>query len=210
MNTRLAVLAIALTVTPAGAHRLDEYLQGTLVSIEKDRLEAEIALTPGVAVFPIVLADIDTNGDGAISEAEQQAYADRMLRDVSLSIDGHPLRPRLVSWNFSGIEEMKEGLGEIRIGIRAYLPAGGPKRRVVFENRHERRIAAYQVNCLVPRDPEIRVVAQKRNYTQSVYELEYAQAGRGFGWPADRVWLGAVALGLFGRFAVMWRARQAG
>jgi len=210
MKTRLAALAIVLAAAPAGAHRLDEYLQGTLVTIGKDRLQAEITLTPGVAVLPVVLADIDTDADGAISEAEQQAYAAKVLRDVSLTIDGHPLRPRLVSWKFPAGAEMNQGLGEIRIGFSADLPSGGPERRVIFENHHQPRIAAYQVNCLVPPDPEIRVVAQKRNYSQSVYELEYAQPRGGFRWPADRVWLGAVALGLCGRFAVLWRARHAG
>ena len=42
-------------------------------------------LIPGVAVFSFVLASIDTNGDGVISEAEQRAYAERVLRDVSLT-----------------------------------------------------------------------------------------------------------------------------
>jgi hypothetical protein len=37
-------------------------------------------------------------------------------------------------------------------------------------------MAAYLVNCLVPRDPDIRIVAQKRNPLQSFYELDYVQS----------------------------------
>jgi hypothetical protein len=59
----------------------------------------------------------------------------------------------------------KEGLGEIQIEFSATLPRGGPNRRLVLENRHQRRIAACLVNCLVPRDPDIRIVAQDRNGT---------------------------------------------
>jgi hypothetical protein len=209
--SQAAAAIILLAGMPALAHRLDEYLQGTLISIDKTRLEAQITLTPGVAVFPFVLAGIDTDGDGFISQAEQRAYAGRVLRDLSLSIDGQPLTLHLVAAQFPAIQDMQEGLGEIRIDFAADLPPGGLNRRLVFENHHQSRIAAYQVNCLVPRDPDIRIVAQNRNYSQSLYRLDYAQAGTPSGafsvaWrPDDRVGLGAVALLLFARLALIWR-----
>ena len=178
-----AVALLVLSGMPAPAHRLDEYLQGTLFSVAKNRLEAEITLTPGVIVFPFLIADIDTNADGTISESEQHAYAGRVLRDLSLSIDGRSLTPYLTSSAFPAIGEMKEGRGEIRIEFYADLPRGGPSRKLIFENRHQARIAAYQVNALVPRDPDIRVVRQNRNYSQSFYELEYVQAGASSGAP---------------------------
>ncbi len=59
-------------------------------------------LIPGVAVSSIVLASIDTNADGVISETEQRAYAKRVLGDVSLTVDGNRLSLRLV---FSGVPE---------------------------------------------------------------------------------------------------------
>jgi hypothetical protein len=214
MKTRLAAAAILLlSGTPALSHRLDEYLQGTLISIEKNRVQAQITLTPGVAVFPFVLADIDTDADGIISETEQRAYTGRVLRDLSLTIDGQPLSPRLLSMQFPTIESMTEGRGEIRIEFSADLPVGGHSRTLVFENHHQSRIAAYQVNCLVPRDPDIRIVAQKRNYVQSLYQLEYVQAGAGSSplsfkwWPGDHGWLGMVALVLLARFTFLWRQR---
>ncbi len=214
MKTTLAAAAIfVLTATPALAHRLDEYLEATLVSIEKTRVQAQVTLTPGVAVYPIVLADIDTNADGVISETEQRAYAGRVLRDLSLTIDGRPLKLQLLSWQYPAMEEMKDGVGEIRIEFGADLPFGGATRSLNFENHHQSRIAAYQVNCLVPRDPSIRIVAQTRNYLQSLYQLEYEQAGVPSSllfwasWPGDHIWLGAVALLLFARFALLWRHR---
>ena len=102
---------------------------------------------------------------------------------------------------------MKEGRGEIRIEFSAEVPRNGPNRKLTLENHHQSRIAAYQVNCLVPRDPDIRIVAQNRNYSQSLYELDYVQAGVHSGWSADQVWVGAVALLLFARFAFLWRRR---
>jgi hypothetical protein len=81
---------------------------------------------------------------------------------------------------------MREGLGTIELEVGADVPRGGRDRRLVFENRHETRIAAYLVNCLVPTDPDIRITAQRRNYAQSVYRLDYRttwahRAGGGFG-----------------------------
>jgi hypothetical protein len=216
VKTELAVAAILLfSGAPAFAHRLDEYLQGTLISVEKNRLDAELTLTPGVAVFPILLADIDTNADGVISEAEQRAYAGRVLRDLSLKIDGYRLMPRLVSMRFPPIGEMKEGLGQIQLEFSTDLPNGGPNRRLVFESHHHSSIAAYQVNCLVPRDPDIRVIAQSRNYQQSFYQLDYAQVGIRSGplsfawWSAGPGLLCAIALFLSARLAMLWRRERA-
>ena len=214
MKSPLATTVIFLLAgTPALAHRLDEYLQGTIISIGKNRLQAQMTLTPGVSVYPIVLSGIDTDADGIISETEQRGYAERVLRDLSLTIDGRRLTPRLISTQFPTLGEMKEGLGEIRIEFNADLPGKGSNRRLTLENHHQSRIAAYQVNCLVPRDPDIRIVAQHRNYLQSLYELDYVQSGvrsesLSLGWWfVDRGWLVAVALLLFARFAFLWRQR---
>ncbi len=185
--------------TPAFAHRLDEYLQAIIIRVEKDRVQAQVYLTPGVEVFPAVLADIDTDRDGAISEAERRAYAERVLRDLSLTIDGTPLRLRLVSTNSADIEELKQGRGDIQIEFIADVPRSGVQRKLIYENRHETRIGAYLVNCLVPRDPDVRITAQKRNYQQSLYELNYVQAGvrqepLSVWWSGTPVWVGTATL----------------
>ena len=201
----VAIFMVALGT--AQAHRLDEYLQGTLISIEKNRVEAQITLTPGVSVFPALIAEIDANGDGVISEIEQRAYVARVLSDISLSIDGHRLTPRIVSMEFPPTADMKEGRGQIQITFDAQLPFGGPDRKLKFENRHQSRIAAYQVNSLVPRDPGIQILAQNRNYTQSIYEMEFAVPDtrpKIAGSP-----LGAIALLLAGGVVLFWRISAA-
>jgi hypothetical protein len=204
-----AIAILPLLGASASAHRLDEYLQATLISIEKDRVHAAMRLVPGVAVSSFVLRSIDTNGDGVISQTEQRAYAERVLRDVSLKLDGRILRPRLISVEFSASEEMaqeiKDGLGEIRIEFSAELPPSGPNRRLIFQNLHQGGIAAYLVNCLVPRDRDIRVVAQDRNEQQSFYQLDYVQAGDSAGLPDQRAWLALAALLLLARFGFLWR-----
>src|SRR5688572_2579599 len=108
--------------TPAAAHRLDEYLQATTISLEKNRVQAQIRLTPGVAVFPFVMATIDTNRDGVISAGEQRAYSERVLHDLSLAVDGDRLKLYLISTNFPETEAIKEGLGQIQIEFAADMP----------------------------------------------------------------------------------------
>ena len=217
MRTMLAAVGaiVFLVGTTGSAHRLDEYLQATTISIEKERVEARIRLTPGVAVVPIVLAGVDTNADGVISEAERRAYAVRVLGDLSLTVDGNRLRLRIVSLEFAEIAEMKEGMGEIRLELTADIPRGGASRRLIFENRHQSGIAAYLVNCLAPRDPDIRITAQYRDYRQSIYQLDYVQADVGTGLPSffwrsgAGAWLGIAALVLFGWLALLWRRARA-
>jgi hypothetical protein len=162
-------------MVPAYAHRLDEYLQGTILSIEKNRLSAEITLTPGVAILPVLITAIDTNKDGEISEVERHAYEEQVLRDLIFTVDGNPLTPHLTSAEFPGIDEMKEGRGELHLMFYADLPPGGANRKLIFENHHQSRISVYQVNVLVPHDPDLRIVSQNRNYSQSLYDLDFVR-----------------------------------
>ncbi|HEX3879129.1 MAG TPA: hypothetical protein VHW24_19230 [Bryobacteraceae bacterium] len=192
MRINGAIALVILAGTPVWAHRLDEYLQNTIVSIEEDRVQAEMILTPGVAVFPKLISEIDTDGNGVISREEQQAYAQRVLNDLFLAIDGHRLNPLLVSMQFPPIEEMKEGRGEIELDFMSDLPRGERNRRLTLENHHERAIAAYLVNCLVPRDPAIRIAAQHRNYTQSAYELQYEDSGVAPATSSLSFWVGGL------------------
>ncbi len=155
---------------------MDEYLQATLFTVERDHIAISMRLTPGVEVFAKVLAAIDTSGAGVVSNAKQQAYAEKVRRDLSLSIDDSPLPLRLVDFTFPTLEEMKQGIGEILLRFEVPIPPGGARRRLVFENHHLPAISVYMANCLVPSDPSIRVIAQDRNVNQSFYQLDYSQA----------------------------------
>ena len=215
MKTSLAAAAAILLLggTPAFAHRLDEYLQATTILVSRDRVQVQIRLTPGVAVFPVVFASIDTNADGIITDAEIRAYAERVLRDLSLTVDGDRLRLRVVSSKAARVEEMKEGRGDIQLEVDAEMPRGGQRRRLVFENHHQARIAAYLVNGLVPTDPDIRIRTQDRNYEQSFYQLDYEEIDRSDAvararWPAAGGWLGAGALVLLARLSLFRRRRD--
>ena len=144
----MTLALFGLASTAALAHRLDEYLQATIISVEKDRIQVSMRLIPGVAVASTVLAGIDINRDGVISEDEQLAYATRVLHDLSITVDGKSVKPTLTSQKFPAIGEIKGGLGEIQTEFTMDLVAGGPQRRIVIENHHENAISVYLVNCL--------------------------------------------------------------
>lgn len=181
MKNPVALVAALFLLLPAlsSAHRLDEYLEATLLTVESGRIGASVRLVPGVAVASAVIASIDTNSDGTISAAEQQDYAWRVTRDLHLSIDGQPLTLRLVSLSFPTVSEMEQGVGEIQLDFVADSPRGGTDRRLSFENRHRSDIAVYLVNCLAPRDTNIHITAQSRNENQSLYQLDFVQGDGG-------------------------------
>ncbi|HVY93965.1 MAG TPA: hypothetical protein VHA14_14490 [Bryobacteraceae bacterium] len=204
MRRALSIAAVAwLACGSAGAHRLDEYLQGTLVAIGRRQVDAEMTLTPGVAVFPAVMAAMDTDGDGMLSPAEQQAYARRVMGDLTLLVDGRAVTPRLGTVRFPDVEDMKEGRGEIRIAFTAGMPSSGGRRILTIENRHLAAISVYQVNALAPRDPDLKIEGQRRNYMQSRYEVEFAEPGGG-----KTKSLGVEAGLLAGWLLIVWGVRK--
>ncbi len=170
-----AVVGVWLsTPAPAGAHRLDEYLQATRLSIDTDRVSLEIDLTAGVALAPEVIAWIDANRDGQISSAEGEAYARQLLRSVVLSVDGRPVPVTLVEIRFPPLRDMNLGVGTIRVRATAKLSATGAGRhQVSYVNTHRPDSSVYLANALVPADPRIQIAGQRRDSAQHGLTLDY-------------------------------------
>lgn len=200
----LIVAIVCLFARPAMAHRLDEYLQAAILSIEPGTVTINLRLVPGVAVAPAVIAGMDRNGDGVLSATEQHVYAERVMADLVLKEDGHPLKLRLVNAAFPAIAQMNAGTGEIEIVFAADLPAGHGSHELTFENHHQSGISVYLVNTLVPKDRSLRIDEQNRNQNQSTYELSFTQldfaqstsgnsAYQGFNWSG---FSGAFRLGV--------------
>jgi HupE / UreJ protein len=200
MKWKIAVVITACILAfgpTASAHRIDEYLQATLLSLETNRVEGSMRLIPGMSVSSSVIAAIDANGDGFFSEGEQAAYAHRVLENLSITIDGKSLQPKLVSWSFPQPAQVQEGLGEIHIEYIADLPQGGPDRSLILTNRPLSGTSVYLVNVAVPHDRNIRIVTQKRNEQQSFYELDYQQINAAHAvsrrpWSGLTVWLSGL------------------
>jgi len=206
MNVRrplvwFAVLGVWLaTPAPAGAHRLDEYLQATRLSIDDERVRLEIDLTAGVAVAREVFAWIDTNRDGQISNAEGDAYARQVLRSVLLSVDGQPASITLTEIRYPQFRDMSLGAGTIQMRATANVSATGAGRhQLSYFNTHRPEWSVYLVNALVPTDPRIRIAGQQRDRAQHGLTLDYTVRGRA---PWARTWSLLTLLAMAGALSI--------
>ena len=158
----------------AFAHRLDEYLQATLVVVEPDCIRLQINLTPGVAVVEQVLALIDRNHDGIVSTNEAAAYCESLQRDLVILLDQRTLELKPTASFFPEFSDLRTGLGIIQIEFSATLgPIGPGLHRFMLENRHLPGVSVYLVNAAQPASNSIQINKQIRNAHQSVGEIQF-------------------------------------
>ncbi len=169
----LGCLLVALA-THATAHRLDEYLQATRVSVSTNRVDLSLDLTPGVSIVDQLLVVIDADRDGRISETEAAAYAERVLKDVAVGLDEKACALRLVDAAFPKLAEIKSGHGVIRLKATASVgPLAAGRHTLVLTNAHLPAISVYLVNALVPKDSALKLGEQTRDEPQKAYRLEF-------------------------------------
>jgi len=140
-----------------------------------NRIDLSIDLTPGVAVADQVLAVIDQDRNGQISGDECTAYAESVLKDICVGLDGKVLAPSLAAASFPAPHEVKEGTGVIR--IKATATAGRLSvgtHALSLTNAHLPAISVYLVNAMVPKDHAIKITKQTRDELQKNYHLEFA------------------------------------
>ena len=200
----LALMMVALMLaTSASAHRLDEYLQATLLGLTRTGVDVELQLTPGLAVFPSVLPLLDRNLDGRLSPDEETSYAQWVAKDLELVIDGEKAPLRVVEMRFSSLQEMHEGLGSIRLKLHGNH-AGT---RLAFRNQHLPELSAYLVNCLAAPGDGLTVGRQERDEAQRSIGFVYSfEPLPGKAWISWLVGLGAAAAG--GRVLLVLRRHR--
>jgi ABC-type nickel/cobalt efflux system permease component RcnA len=165
----------------AAAHPLDEYLQAMYVMLAADGVTLELDLTPGVLVAPQVVALIDTDGDGAISEGEGQAYAHAMLGDVLLEVDQQRDALTVTKMELPPMLTLRAGAGTIRLEAAATAESGGSpiplgpgSHQVFVRNTHEPVKSAYQATAVLERAGEIEVAQQRRDELQHSLQVDYS------------------------------------
>jgi hypothetical protein len=172
MRTRhlasLALLAVGLAYpAPAAAHRLDEYLQASRISVDPDRVTIEIDLTPGASVASRVLSWLDTDRDGVISAREEDQYARDVVGSLTLLVDGQSTAIRLLEARFPDVSDFGRGVGTIRLRAEAMIPVMLPGRHSLsYDNAHRPATSVYLVNAVVPADPRVVIAGQHRDPTQ--------------------------------------------
>jgi len=181
MKRRLFTIMAALIGVGLGyprllmAHRLDELLQAARIDINRDVVNVELDLTPGVEVAAPIIAHIDTNHDGRISDEEGRVYANEVIRSTYVALDGHPLEFTLTNERFPQVQELSAGLGTIRLTAASKLPAGTAtgSHELFYRNLHQREISIYLANALVPSDSRVQISGQRRDYSQHELTIDY-------------------------------------
>lgn len=169
----ILLLSAGLAGTTVHAHRLDEWLQATIVRLEPQRLTLEIRIAPGAALATPSIAEIDADGNGRFSAAEQAVFAERIHHELSVSIDGQPWPARVVQATFPDPSQIREGTGDVTLQIDGAVSAGLGTHRLRIENTARRPDAVYLVNALQPASPSLQSLQQKRSADQSSYELDF-------------------------------------
>jgi len=178
---RCLLLGLGLLVLPglSRAHRLDEYLQATLVTISPGQIRLQINFTPGVAVAERVLAQIDRDHDGMISTNEAASYAALVNRQLAVALDRQKLALSLTASNFPEPAELRTGWGIIQLEFSASvgpLPAGAHK--FTLKNRHLPGLSVYLFNAAQPNSRRVRITRQRRNKEQSRGEIDFVLTPR--------------------------------
>ena len=188
----LCACAFYLTVS---AHVLDQYLQVAQIALSPGGARVELRLIPGVQVAERVLALIDVDGDGQISPAEEQAYARRVLSDISLEIDGRRAMLALASIQFPSRREMNEGIGAIRLTLAAEAALGtAGEHQLSFRNDHLPELGVYLANALVPTTDAIKITGQQRDALQHGLQVDFrVLSADARAWPR---WTGLLLFGL--------------
>ena len=173
-KTRVALIAILLSLAPyASAHRLDEYLQATRLSLAANQIGVEIDLTPGVDVATAIFALINIDHDGRISPSEADRYANQVVRETTLDIDGRRAQLDVLRYEFPSFQEMNAGEGVIRIYARAVWRGSAGAHRLIYQNNHKTDLGVYLVNALRPGTPAIEIMEQHRDPYQRGMNLGF-------------------------------------
>lgn len=186
----LCACALHLTVS---AHVLDQYLQVTQIALAPDGVRVELRLIPGVQVAERVLALIDADGDGQLSAMEEQAYAQRVLQDLALTINQQAAPLTIAETYFPERTAMSAGLGAIRLTFNAKVALNAASdQQLNFQNHHMPTISVYLVNALVPATDAIKIYGQARDALQHGLRLNFQTVAAQAGWR----WLGGLLFGL--------------
>jgi hypothetical protein len=177
-NVLLPAFAVAIALATGvgvSAHRLDEFLQAARIDLRDNGLSIDLALTPGVEVADAIVATIDRDRNGVVAANEQDAYAQDVLRGLTVRLDGARMPLHVQRVSFPSVDELRGGNGTIRIQLVATDSAlRNGQHQVFFSNGHRPGPSAYLANALVPASSRISVIGQRRTVDQRELTIDYS------------------------------------
>ncbi len=218
----LALIAAAVVPITGFAHRTDEYLHAAFIGIRLDHVELQLSLTPGRSISGAVIAEMDLDHDGRISEAEERAYGTNVLRQIRMTADGRPVQLEMASVRFPNSADLHEGMGIIELKARAATDRFTDGQHVLqLNNFHTNHSTVYLANALQPETREIEILGQSRDVSQSKLQIRFEvkagvepqAVGANRGTPASTSWIGMIIGAIAGvgvTIAIWFRCRTPG
>ena len=200
----------------ATAHVLDEYVQAAQITLTLRSVRVELRLTPGVRVAQRIFTAIDSDGNGQVSSTEEQEYAQRVMQDVALELDGRRTPLSLSSIQVPTLNEMNGGGSAIRFDLTAEIALDKTgEHQLSFTNEHMPKLSVYLVNVLASSTDAIKITGQQRDELQRRLQVSFwvnAEAKSIVSSDTSRVvdsgtqtwprWVGLLLAGLFVVFSV--------
>jgi hypothetical protein len=168
----LSLFCLCVLHATVSAHVVDEFVQAAQLTLASNGIAIELRLTPGVELADRAFAMIDRDGNGKISPAEEEAYARRIMHDVTLEVDQQRMALTLKGAQFPSKSDMKAGVGVIRLNLwaDASLRNAG-EHQTLFRNNHLPQLSTYLANVLVPTTEGIRITGQQRDVLQQELQV---------------------------------------
>jgi ABC-type nickel/cobalt efflux system permease component RcnA len=165
------LLALLMPTRAASAHPLDQYVQATYITVAPAQIVVEL-------VAPETLALLDTDGDGQITDAEGRAYADQVVRNVAVQVDGQAVALTITKVETPTYLAYQAGYGTMRVFTAAPLAPGLTGTHVVtYANNNAPTGATYQVNTFIENGAAISLGKQNRDETQRSITVDYTIGG---------------------------------
>lgn len=169
---------LLLRPTPVAAHSLDQFLQASYLTLGAKQVDLELDLTPGLMVAPQVLQSLDSDGNQQISESEGRAYAETLLQNISLEIDGQVYTLRLTSLELPTFLNLQAGYGTLKVFAQTdALPTTTNTHRLFYKNSNQLTGSVWQVNAFVEDGAAFSLGPQNRDDLQQTLTVAYAPAG---------------------------------
>ncbi len=159
--------AVLLTPTPADAHPLDVYLQASYITVQSTGVGIEVDISPGTEVAADLVARLDTDHDGKFSDEEGRAFADVVVADLAVSVDGTSLPITIANVGLPTYKATAAGYGTVKIVATAPGPVSTGTHTVAYENRSRASKSVFQANAFLQDGLRARVGTQERDADQS-------------------------------------------
>jgi hypothetical protein len=128
---------LILAAGPALAHPYDEVVQGAYLTLAPGQVRLELDLTPGPAVAGALLKALDPDNDQRVTAPEARAYAQQVLNQSSLVLDGAPARWRVERVETPDYASLKLQSDTLKIYAVADRPDRPGPHTLGYDNRYQ-------------------------------------------------------------------------